>query len=91
MHNPIFLFTFKVPLGILLKNVNKSSEMIEILIHLHQYIPIKEYARSIYFIVKSIGKYRISLHFRVYYILANLASKIHIAKIGIAKINVCIH
>ena len=35
--------------------------------------------------------YRISRYFRVHYILANLVSKIHITKIGIAKINVCIH
>ena len=33
----------------------------------------------------------ISQYFSVHYILANLVSKIHIAKIGIAKINVYIH
>ena len=32
----------------LLKNENKSSEMIEILTHLHQYIPIIEYAREVF-------------------------------------------
>ena len=35
--------------------------------------------------------YRISQYFRVHYILVNLVSKIHITKIEIAKINVCIH
>ena len=34
--------------------------------------------------------YLISRYFHVHYIVVNLASKIHIAKIGIAKINICI-
>ena len=33
--------------------------------------------------------YRISQYFRVHYILANFTSKIHIAKLGIAKMYVC--
>ena len=41
--------------------------------------------------IEAEGVYRISRYFRVHYILANLASKIHIAKIEIAKINVYIH
>ena len=35
------ILTLQVPLGILLKNENKSDEMAEILAHLHQYIPTK--------------------------------------------------
>ena len=38
-----------------------------------------------------IHTYRLSQYFCVHYILPNLSSKVHIAKIGIAKINVCIH
>ena len=34
-----------------------------------------------------VSSYRISRYSRVHYILANLASKIHSAKIGIAQIN----
>ena len=30
---------FQVPLGVLPKNENKTKEMVEILIHLHQYVP----------------------------------------------------
>lgn len=30
---------FKVPLGIVLKNENKRDEMVEIMSHLHQYVP----------------------------------------------------
>ena len=32
-------FTYKVPLGIYLKGEQKYEEMIEVLSHLHQYIP----------------------------------------------------
>ena len=33
-------------MGILPKNENKSSEMVEILTHLHQYVPIQEYTET---------------------------------------------
>ena len=36
----------KVPLGILPKNENKSSDMVEILSHLHQYVPMLEYTQD---------------------------------------------
>lgn len=37
------LFT-QVPLGVILKNENKSDEMVEIMAHLHQYVPSLEYS-----------------------------------------------
>ena len=33
----------QVPLGILPKNENKGEEMVEIVQHLHQYVPAVEY------------------------------------------------
>lgn len=36
-----------MPLGILLENENKGSEMVEILTHLHQYIPYKESTKEV--------------------------------------------
>ena len=38
----------QVPLGIILKNENKGSEMGDILSHLHQYVPLKEFTRQVY-------------------------------------------
>lgn len=38
----------QVPLGILLKNENKGSDMVEILTHLHQYVPVKEYTKQVF-------------------------------------------
>ena len=37
----------KVPLGILLKNESKGSEMVDILTHLHKYVPYKEFTREV--------------------------------------------
>ena len=38
---------FQVPLGVILKNENKGDEMVNILIHLQQYIPAIEFKISI--------------------------------------------
>lgn len=38
----------KVPLGVLLKNENKGDDMVEIMQHLHQYVPAVEYAKTVY-------------------------------------------
>ena len=38
---------FQVPLGVILKNENKGDEMVDILIHLQQYIPAIEFKTSI--------------------------------------------
>ncbi len=38
----------QVPLGVLLKNENKGDEMVEIMSHLHQYVPSYEYAKKTY-------------------------------------------
>lgn len=35
-------------MGILLKNENKGSEMIEILTDLHQYVPVREFTREVF-------------------------------------------
>ena len=45
---PITRDFLQVPLGILLKNENKGSEMVEILRHLHQYVPIREYTDEVH-------------------------------------------
>lgn len=37
----------QVPLGILPRDENKSSEMVEILSHLHQYLPMLEFTENI--------------------------------------------
>ena len=44
----MLFITVQVPLGILLKNENKGSEMIEILTHLHQYVPLKEFTKEMF-------------------------------------------
>lgn len=38
----------QVPLGVLLKNENKGDEMVEIMSHLHQYVPSFEYTRKVF-------------------------------------------
>lgn len=37
-----------MPLGILLKNENKSDEMVEIMSHHHQYVPAHQYAEKVF-------------------------------------------
>ena len=44
----MLFITVQVPLGILLKNEYKGSEMIEILTHLHQYVPLKEFTKEMF-------------------------------------------
>ena len=44
----MLFITVHVPLGILLKNEYKGSEMIEILTHLHQYVPLKEFTKEMF-------------------------------------------
>ena len=44
----MLFITVQVPLRILLKNENKGSEMIEILTHLHQYVPLKEFTKEMF-------------------------------------------
>lgn len=41
------IIIMQVPLGVLL-NENKGDEMVEILSHLHQYVPSYEYAKKAY-------------------------------------------
>ena len=43
----IFVLT-KVPLGVLLKNENKADDMVEIMAHLHQYVPAVEYKSTVF-------------------------------------------
>ena len=40
-------FWGQVPLGSLLKNENKGSEMVDILTYLHQYVPAREYKKEV--------------------------------------------
>ncbi len=35
-----------MPLGVLLKNENKAVDMVDIVTHLHQYIPVYEYSKT---------------------------------------------
>lgn len=37
----IFTLTLQVPLGIIMKNENKTDEMVDILSYLHQYVPMQ--------------------------------------------------
>ena len=37
-----------MPLGVLPKNENKLDEMVDILSHLHQYVPAKESVREVF-------------------------------------------
>lgn len=37
-----------MPLGILLKNENKGSDMVDILTHLHQYVPVREFTKEVF-------------------------------------------
>ena len=42
LYSCMYCFLFiQVPLGILMKNENKTDQMVDILSHLHQYIPLK--------------------------------------------------
>lgn len=42
----IFIMQQQVPLGVLLKNENKTDDMVDIMSHLHQYVPAVEYTRQ---------------------------------------------
>ena len=44
----------QIPLGVLLKNENKGSDMVEILAHLHQYVPTRDYEEEVY--IRSINE-----------------------------------
>ena len=43
----VYLFFLQVPLGVILKNEQKNDEMIEILQHLHQYVPTVTITRTV--------------------------------------------
>ena len=45
--------TVQVPLGILLKNEDKGLNMVDILTHLHRYVPVKEYTKEVSVLYKS--------------------------------------
>ena len=38
----------QVPLGVLLKNENKADDMVEIMSHLHQYVPAVEHTKTVF-------------------------------------------
>ena len=42
------LLLVQVPLGVLLKNENKADDMVEIMSHLHQYVPATEHTKTVF-------------------------------------------
>ena len=40
------MISIQVPLGIILKNENKTTEMVDIMSHLHQYVPAATYTKT---------------------------------------------
>lgn len=42
------MFAMQVPLGVLLKNENKGDDMVDIMSHLHQYVPAVEYTNKVF-------------------------------------------
>lgn len=48
------VFVYKVPLGVLLKNENCNSDMVDIVSHFHQYMPLIESTEHIF--VDDIGE-----------------------------------
>ena len=45
-HKIYFHTRMQVPLGVLFKNENKGDEMVDIMAHLHQYVPAVEYTKD---------------------------------------------
>ena len=41
------IYFFQIPLGVLLKDENKLDEMVDIMSHLHQYIPAQEFTEDV--------------------------------------------
>lgn len=37
----------QVPLGVILKNENRGDDMVEILSHMHRYVPVVQYTKSV--------------------------------------------
>ena len=46
-HLLLINFALQVPLGVILKNEMKGDEMVEIVKHLHQYVPSVEYSEQV--------------------------------------------
>ena len=46
MHYPM-LSLIQVPLGILAKNENKGDDMVDIMEHLHQYVPVVNFSEDV--------------------------------------------
>ena len=46
--NNVHYYIYTVPLGVLPKNENLGDDMVDILLHLHQYVPLVQTTKSVH-------------------------------------------